>query len=38
MRKHYGHISTQEPLSEASMRNFVFEKIGPTLPERSLWQ
>lgn len=37
IRSHYGSISRNDPIAETSMRNFVFQKIGPVLPERSSW-
>jgi hypothetical protein len=36
-RSQYGLKSRNDPISEPSMREFVFKKIGPVLPERSAW-
>lgn len=37
LRRHYGRVNKNNPSSEPSMKAFVMSKIGPTLPERSMW-
>lgn len=37
LRRHYGDVSLNDPISEPSMRAFVASKIGTTLPDRITW-
>lgn len=37
LRHHYGSVSRNEPCAEPAMRDFVCQKIGHVLPDRSAW-
>lgn len=37
LRRHYGLASRNDPGAEPSMRAFVFQIIGPVLPDRRAW-